>query len=172
MAQRTAIFRGRNDGLGTAKPIAGNPQFTPQPRQPDVDAYQGFVGLVTEYRDPAMVARDLVELVAMNEQEAPAVDRFMHQFVDHLDLAEDNAAVVAQRLVVVAGDEHDSLAVPRPAQQLLDHGILRLSPADAAPHRPEIDDVADQESLFGRVFAQEIEQTLRLARPGAEVDVG
>ena len=119
-----------------------------------------------------MVARDLVELVAMNEQEAPAVDRFMHQFVDHLDLAEDNAAVVAQRLVVVAGDEHDSLAVPRPAQQLLDHGILRLSPADAAPHRPEIDDVADQESLFGRVFAQEIEQTLRLARPGAEVDVG
>jgi hypothetical protein len=43
---------------------------------------------------------------------------------------------------------------------------------DAAAHRPEVDDVADQIGLFGRVFAQEVEQTVGLARPRAEVDVG
>lgn len=52
-----------------------------------------------------------------------------------------------------------------PAQQFLDHGVLCLRPVDAAAHRPEIDDVADQVGLFGRVFAEEIKQTVRLARP-------
>jgi hypothetical protein len=73
---------------------------------------------------------------------------------------------------VVAGDEHDALAVAGPAQQFLDHRVLRLHPADAAAHRPEVDDVADQVGLLGRVLAQEFDQTIGLARPRAEVDVG
>ena len=119
-----------------------------------------------------MMARHLIELVAVDQQEAPAVGSLMDQFVDHLDVAEDGAAVVAQRLVVIARNEHHAFALARPAQQFLDHRILGRRPADAAAHRPEIDDVADQVSLFGRVFAQEIEKTIGLARPRAEVDVG
>jgi hypothetical protein len=48
-----------------------------------------------------------VVLVAVDEQEAAAVDRFVHHLGRHLDIAEDGAAVVAQRLVVVAGDDGD-----------------------------------------------------------------
>jgi hypothetical protein len=44
--------------------------------------------------------------------------------------------------------------------------------SDAAAHRPEIDDVADQEEVLGRVFAQEIQEAIGLAGPRAEVDVG
>ena len=119
-----------------------------------------------------MMARHLVEDVAVDQQKTPAVGGFVHQLIDHLDIAENDAAVIAQRLVVIAGDEHHALAVARPAQQLLDHGVLRRRPVDAAAHRPEIDNVADQESLLGRVFAQEVDETLGLARPRAEVNVG
>ena len=115
-----------------------------------------------EHRDPAMVAGHLIELVAVDQQKTASVGGFMHQFVDHLDVTEDGAAVVAQRLVMIARDEHDALALPRPAQQFLDHCVLRLRPADAAAHRPEIDDVADQEGLFGGMLAQEIEETIGL----------
>jgi hypothetical protein len=79
-----------------------------------------------------MVARHLVENVAVNEQEAAAVGRFVNQLLDHFDVAENDAAVVAQRLVVVAGNEHHALAVAGAAQQFLHHGVLRRRPVDAA----------------------------------------
>jgi CHASE3 domain sensor protein len=41
----------------------------------------------------------------------------------------------------------------------------------AAAHRPEIQDVADQEELLAIVAAQEVQQPLRLARRGPEVNV-
>jgi hypothetical protein len=76
-----------------------------------------------------MVARHLVENIAVNEQEAPAVGRFRGSASSTTsDVAEGDAAVVAQRLVVVAGNEHHPLAVARPAQQFLHHGVLRGVP--------------------------------------------
>lgn len=89
-----------------------------------------------------------------------------------LDIAEDDTAVVAQCFVVVAGNEHHPLAVARPAQQFLHHRVLGLRPADTAAHRPEVDDVANQVSLLSRVFAQEIEKPVGLARPGAKMNIG
>jgi len=119
-----------------------------------------------------MVTRHLVKLIAVNEQETPTIGGFVDEFVDHLDLAENDAAVVAQHLVVIARDEDHAVAMPCPAQQFLDDRVLRLRPVDTAAHRPEVDDVADQKSLLGGVFAQEIEESVRLARPRAKVDVG
>ena len=127
--------------------------------------------MVAEHGDPAMMTRHLVELVAMDEQKAPAVRRFMNQLIDHFDIAENDAAILAQHLVVVAGNEHHPVAMPGPAQQFLDDGVLGLRPVDAPAHRPEIDDVADQIGLFSRMFAQEIEESVRLARPRAKVDI-
>ena len=117
------------------------------------------------------MARHLIEDIAVDEQETPTVGQFVHQFVDHFDVAENDAAIIAQRLVVIAGDEDDALAVTGPAQQLLDDRVLGLRPVDAAAHGPEIDDVADQESLLGGIFTQEIEQLIGLAGSGTEVDV-
>ncbi len=96
----------------------------------------------------------------------------MQPFGGHRDIAENGAAIIAQRLIVVAGNEDDALAVAGAAQQLLNHGILCRAPVDTAAHGPEIDDVADQEDLFGCVFAQKIEKPFGLACPGTEVDVG
>ncbi|MPN10482.1 hypothetical protein SDC9_157777 [bioreactor metagenome] len=159
-------------GVAGQRPVAGNTQLAAPPRQPVIGTHQQVVSLVAQDGHPAVMTRHLIELVAVDEQEATAVDRLMDDFVDHLDIAEDDAAILAQRLVVVAGNEHHPLAMPRPAQQLLDHRVLRLRPADAATHRPEVDDVADQVSPFGGMLAEELEKTLRLARPRAEVDVG
>ena len=90
----------------------------------------------------------------------------------HLDAAEGHAGVVAQDFVVVAGDEHDALAVAGAPQQLLDHRVVGRHPADPAVHRPEVDDVADQVGVLGRVLAQEFDQVIGLAGTGAEMDVG
>ena len=118
-----------------------------------------------------MVTRDLVELVAVDEQETATVGEFMHMLAGQFDVAEGGVEIAAQRLVVVAGNQHHALAVAGAAQQLLDDGVLRRRPVDAAAHGPEIDDVADQEDVIGGMFAEELEETFRLARAGAEVDV-
>jgi hypothetical protein len=43
---------------------------------------------------------------------------------------------------------------------------------DAAAHRPEVDDVANQKGLFRRIFTEKIKETLGLAGACAEVNVG
>ena len=73
---------------------------------------------------------------------------------------------------MVAGDEDHLFTVAGPPEHLLDDRVLCGAPVDAPIHRPEIDDVADQEELVGGVFAQEFEQALGLAGAGSEVDIG
>ena len=119
-----------------------------------------------------MVARDLVEFVAMDDEVALAVGHGVHVFADQGDIAETDADMFAQGLVVVARDEHHVLAVSRAAQDLLHDGVLRRRPAHVALHRPEIDDVADQQQVLGRIRAQEVEQALGLAGARAEMHVG
>ncbi len=68
---------------------------------------------------------------------------------------------------MVTGDEHDLLSMASPAQDLLHHGILHRRPLDTAPHGPEVDDVAHQEQMLAFIFAQDIQQLIRLAATGA-----
>ena len=70
-----------------------------------------------------------------------------------------------------AGNEHHLLATSGAAQNLLDEGVLRRRPDDAAPHRPEVDDVADQEDILRTVVPQKIHQPVCLASARTEVDV-
>jgi hypothetical protein len=63
--------------------------------------------------------------------------------------------------------------VPRPLEDLLHERVLRRGPDHAAAaHRPEIDDVPDQEQVLRLVRLQEVEEALRLASRRPEVDVG
>ena len=96
-----------------------------------------------------------------------SVDRLLFDF----DIAEADPGVFAQHLVVVAGNQHHVLAVPRPAENFLHHGVVRRRPLDAARHRPEIDDVANQVEIFRRMLAQKVDQSLSLAGTGAQMNI-
>ena len=118
------------------------------------------------------MAGDLVELVAVQEQEAAPVGQRVNVLADDADVTKGDAEVVAQGFIVIARDENDPLAVPRAPQDLLHKGVLGLGPYDVAAHRPEVDDIADEEDVLRRVAAHEAKQTIGLARPGTEVNVG
>src|SRR5215475_14346414 len=63
--------------------------------------------------------------------------------------------------------------MPRALEDLLQYGVLGCRPVDpAALHRPEVDDVADEEQVLRVVRLQKLEQTLGLAGARAQVDVG
>ena len=81
-------------------------------------------------------------------------------------------AIVAQGLVVVARDQHETHAFARLAQELLDHIVVRLRPMRPTPHLPEIDDVADEIDDVGFAVPQELEQLCGLRRACPQVDIG
>lgn len=134
------------------RPVAGALESAPHPRQVDVQPDQQVVGDVAEYRDPFVVARDLVELVAVHQQVAASVASGVDMFGYDHHVAERGADVFAHRLVVVARNEEHLFAVTGAAQQFLHEGVLLGRPVDpAAAHRPQIDDIAQQKQVFGRI---------------------
>ena len=159
-------------GIAGQRPVARDAQGPAQPGQPGIESHQKVVGDVAEHRYPAVMARHLIELVAMEHQVAPSVGGGMDEFADHLDVAERGVDIFAQSLVMVARNQHHLIAVTRPAQHLLHQGVLQRRPVDGPVHRPEIDDVADQKQLLRLVLAQEVQQSFRLTAARAEVDVG
>jgi hypothetical protein len=167
------LQRGLHPPLGVARqgPVAGNAEQATQARQPAVDPDQQVVGHVAQDRHPAVMTGHLVEIVAMDQQEATAVDGFMHVFTFHPDVAESGFAVIAQGLVVVARHEYHGFPMARALQDFLDHGVLGRTPVDAPAHAPEIDDVAHQEQMAGWIFTQEGEQAVGLARPCAQMEI-
>ena len=69
-----------------------------------------------------------VEDVAVHHEIAPRVGGFVDCSLDHFDAAEMGAIVIAQKLVVIAGEINDSRALARLAQELLHDIIVRLRP--------------------------------------------
>jgi len=92
--------------------------------------------------------------------------------LDDLDAAEMYAVIVAQKLVVIAGNVDDAHALARLAQELLHHVVVRLRPIPARAQLPPVDDVADEVDRIGVVVAQEVEQPIGLAAFGSEMHVG
>ena len=88
-----------------------------------------------------------------------------------LHAAEMQPDVIAQALVVIAGDVNETRALAHATHQLLQYVVVRLHPMRAAPHLPEIDDVAHQIDGLGLHTAEELEQLTGLASLGPEVDV-
>lgn len=154
------------------RPVAGHAQEPAQGRQPQIEVHEDVVGPVPQECEPAVVARHLVEFVAVDEQVAPPVGAGMDVIALDPDVAEGGADVLARRLVVVAGNEHDVHVLAREAQDLLHERVLRGRPVHAAlSHRPEVDNVAEQKQVLGLVRQEEFEQAIGLTSARPEVDV-
>ncbi len=119
-----------------------------------------------------MVQGDLVEFVAVHQHVALLVGGNMHVAIGDDNAAELHAVVFPQCLVMIARNQHDPVAAPCSAQNFLNHGILCGRPCQAATHRPEIDDIADQEQIFGFVFLQEFQQAFSLTCPRSQMNIG
>ena len=166
-------------GLDFALGIAGQGPVTrafecaAQPGAVNIESDQQVVCLVTQNGDPPVMARDLIELIAMQQQIPAAIRGGMDVLVIHKNVAEQSADVFAYRFVVIARNEHNFLAMSGPAQHLLHKRVLIRRPVDAAAiHGPQINDVAEQEDVLGRIFFQELKEMVRLTRFGTQVDVG
>jgi len=107
----------------------------------------------------------------MQHQQPAAIRRLMHHLVEQQHAAELYLRVVAQPLVMVAGDVDDLGALARLAQHLLDDVVVALRPVPGATQPPTIDDVADEIEIVGLGVAQEIEQEFRLASARTQMDV-
>ena len=95
------------------------------------------------------------------------MDRRLH----YLDAAKMGAVIVAQELVVIAGEINDARALARLAHELLHHVVVRLRPIPARSQLPAVNDVADQIDRFGIVVAQELEEAFGLAASRAEMNI-
>jgi hypothetical protein len=113
-----------------------------------------------------------VELVAVDDEVGLALRRGVHRAVDELDLAEIGAEILAQELVVVAGQHHDLGAAQRLVEEQLDHLVVFGRPVPALGEAPAVDDVADEVDGVGIVPAQEIVELRDPGRAHAEVHVG
>src|SRR5579883_1312869 len=155
----------RQRPVGQAEPPAG-------PVEQRVEPERGVVGPVAQDREPARVAHDAVELVAMDDQQLLAVGRLVDRLFLDPHVAESELAILPRSLVVIARNVDHMRALARLAQHLLHHVVVRLRPVPPALQAPAIDDVADQVEIFALVPLQEVEQQVRLATARAEMDVG
>ena len=139
--------------------------------QQPVRRHQQRVGAVPNMREPAVREGDRVELVAVEHQQAAPVRRFVHGVAADRDAAEIEPAELAEHLVVVAGDEDHPRAAAGTLQQPPDDVVVRRRPEEAPPQSPPVDDVADQIHRVAVDMVEEVDQHLRVAAAGAEMDV-
>jgi hypothetical protein len=108
----------------------------------------------------------------VRDEQPAAVGGLVHRFERQLDPAEVHARIVAQHLVVVAGDEHDAGAAVRHLEHAADDLAMRVGPVPALAQPPAVDDVADQVERLALDRAQEVHQHRGVAAARAEMDVG
>src|SRR3954452_22622659 len=94
---RVLDFQLRPFGQG---PI-GQPERTPDRVEIGVEPDRQIVGVVAQKREPAGVANDDVEKVAVDDQIALAARAHVDGILEHLDAAEMRAVIVAQELVMI-----------------------------------------------------------------------
>ncbi|RMR96104.1 hypothetical protein ALP75_201735 [Pseudomonas syringae pv. actinidiae] len=140
--------------------------------QPAVEGQGEFVGRVAQKGQPAVVAGDHIELVAVDDQKAAAIGSYVLGFVHQLDVAQNKLRVTTQELVMVAGDVNHFGAALAHGQQAPNHVGVRLRPVHAAAQFPAVDDVADQVHLVRLITLEKRRQVLGLAVARAQVNVG
>ena len=74
------------------------------------------------------MADDDVEEVAVNDKVALTIASDVDGVLEHLDAAEMGTVVVAQELVVIAGDVEQAHSLARLTQQLLHDIVVKLRP--------------------------------------------
>ena len=130
------------------------------------------VGPVAEQCEPFGVADHEVEQIAMDDEHALAVGGLVDDVVDQGDAAELQAGIIAQEVVVIAGDVDQLRSLAHLAQQLLHDVVMCLRKVPAALQPPAVDDVADQIDRRRVIGAQELQHEIRLRPARAEMQVG
>jgi hypothetical protein len=146
--------------------------------QPATDAIEGAVegqetavGPAPNFGEPAGVADDAVELVAVQHEEPSPVGGRVDRLLLDGDAPELQAGKLAGGLVVVARNV-DHVGVLCPLEQGLQHLIVRGGPVPGALQGPAVDDVAHEVVAVGFVAVQEVKKAVHLGGAGAEVEVG
>jgi len=83
---------------------------------------------VAQKSQPPRVANDDVELIAVCDEQAEPAGRRMHAVAENFDTVEAGATIVAQALIVVAGDEHEPRTAAHLAEKGLHHVAMGLRP--------------------------------------------
>jgi len=96
----------------------------------------------------------------------------MYAVVNDFDVSECHTGMFAGDFVVIARHVDDLDVVAGPLEAFLNDGILRGRPEYAAFHRPEIDDVPEQEQMLGFTGSKKFKQAFGLTRAGAKVYIG
>ncbi|MNC39596.1 hypothetical protein D3C75_882640 [compost metagenome] len=156
---------------GRQRPVAVAPALAPVV-EPAIEGEGELVGRVAEEGQPAVVAGDHVELVAVQDQQAAAVGGQVLGFVDQADVAQHQIRITAQALIVVAGDVDHLGAAPAHVDQPADHVGVALRPVHAAAQLPAVDDVTDQVDPLGGITLEKGIQAFGLAIAGSEMHVG
>ena len=129
------------------------------------------IGAVAEPVDPRGMPRELVEAIAMNDQEPAAISRDMDELVSQLHVPKRMRGEWPQELVVIAGDvEHPRATFEHP-QDPPHHEARGVVPVKAPFQLPAVDDVADEIEPVRFEVSEEPKQPLRLREPAAKVDV-
>lgn len=141
--------------IGGKRPISET-ETPPYPVQRMIAPQREFVGTVTKESEPSGIADDHIKLIAMHDEKTPAIGRFMDCIAMDFDAAKIHAAIIAQRFIVIAGDENDARSLAHFPEEFLQNIIMRLRPDRAAFHTPEIDNVADKINGLCVVYFQKV----------------
>jgi len=132
---------------------------------------QEFVSAVPKEGEPLGIKHDAVELVAVQHQQAAAVRGLVHHLARNRDVAEGEAGIIAQHLVVVARHVDDMRAVLGHLENTTHDIVMPGRPVPALAQPPGVDDVADQIERLALDRLQKVHQQLGIAAGCAEVDV-
>ena len=127
---------------------------------------------VAQAIEPPRIPYDAVEPVPMHHEEPPVVGRHVDRLGADLDPGHLEAIELPRGFVMVARDKDNVDADVGSPQELANHGLMAGRPVPGLLQPPAIDDVADEIEGGALHGAQEREQVIRPAPPGAEVDVG
>ena len=130
------------------------------------------VGVVAEMVDPGRVPREMVEAVAVDHEQPPAVDRDVHELVGEFHVAEGVWREPAQKFVVVARHVKHPRAALEHAEDPADHVARGVGPDEVALQLPAVHDVAHEIEAIGLEAAEKVEQILRAGKPAAKMHVG
>ena len=147
-------------------------QDTPDAVDEPVAVQHHAVRPVTEPVEPARVADDAVEAVAVCDEEPPPVGSHVRGLGPDLDAGHVESVEFARGFVMVAGHEDHFDAGIRPVQELPDDCRVACRPVPGFLEAPAVDDVAGEIQRLGLDGPENHEQVLRPARPRAKMEVG
>ena len=116
-------------------------------------------------------AHGVVELVAVDEQQALAARGGVDCLGEDFDIEQGVAAQLAAVFVVVAGDVYHPGAPRRQGEQFAQHRLVTLRPQEVTFHGPEIHHIPHQVDHIGAGPLEKVQQEFRPASLVAEVDV-